>query len=84
MACKIDLELMLDEGGFVDATEIVGFTLDKGPEVSLAPEPYWISMFSSSLLVGAASKLSVSNTFVTYGYLNTKPPTLLIILLQSL
>ena len=32
---KIYLESMLDEGGFGAATGV--FTLDKGPEVSLAP-----------------------------------------------
>ena len=39
---------MLDESGFVDATEIGGFTLYKGLELSLAPEPFFISNFPSS------------------------------------
>ena len=34
---KTYLESMLDESGFGAATEMGGFTLDKGPEVSLAP-----------------------------------------------
>ena len=33
---KTDFESMLDESGFGAATKIGGFTLDKGPEVSLA------------------------------------------------
>ena len=36
---KKDLESMSDESGFGAATEIGGVTLDKGSEVSLAPEP---------------------------------------------
>ena len=31
---KPDLESMLDESGFVGVTEMGGFALDKGPEVS--------------------------------------------------
>ena len=34
---KTYLESMLDEGGFCSAIEMGGFTLDKGPEVSLVP-----------------------------------------------
>ena len=34
---NIYVESMLDESGFGAATEMGGFALDKGPEVSLAP-----------------------------------------------
>ena len=34
---KTDLESMSDEGYFSSDTEMGGFTLKKGPEVSLAP-----------------------------------------------
>ena len=47
MVGKTDLESMLDESGFGAATEMGGFTLDKGPEVSLAPESFWTSIFVS-------------------------------------
>ena len=46
---------MLDESGFGADTEIGGFTLDKGPEVSLAPELFWTPIFTSSASVGAAA-----------------------------
>ena len=84
MVGKTDLDYMSIESGFGAATEMGGFALDKGPEVSLAPEPFLISIFTSSTLVGAASKRSVSTTFLYSGYLNTNPPTLLLLLLQSL
>ena len=76
---KTYLESMLDESDFGAATEIGGFTLDKGPKVSLKPEPFWTSIFTSLVLVGAAAKRSFSTTFVPSGSLHTKPPTLLLI-----
>ena len=48
---KIDLESMLDESGFGATTEIGGFVMKKIPEVSLAPETFWISIFTSSVSV---------------------------------
>ena len=39
---------MLDESGFGAATEMGGFTLDKGSEVSLEPETFWTPIFTSS------------------------------------
>ena len=60
---KTDLESILDENGFGAATEMGVFTLDKGPEVSLLPEPFWIYIFNSSEPVGEATKITVSNTF---------------------
>ena len=80
---RIDLESMLDESGFGASTEMGGIELDKGPEVSLAPEPFRTSIFTSSSLVGAGAKRSVSTTFFPSGFLNTKPPTLLLLPLQS-
>ena len=68
---KIDLESMLDESGFGAATEMGGFALDKGPEVSLSPEPSWTSTFTSSASIRASDNPSVSNTFFPSGYLNT-------------
>ena len=59
---KKDLESMLYEIGFGADTEMVGFALNKGQEVSLAPEPLWIYIFNSSASFGAATKLSVSKT----------------------
>ena len=38
MVVKIYLESMSDESIFGAATEMVGFEIDKGPELSLAPE----------------------------------------------
>ena len=84
MVGKKDLESMLDESGFGAATEMLGFVLDKGPEVSLAPEPFWISIFDSSSSVAAVDKKYVSNISVPSGSLNTKPPTLMLLSLQSL
>ena len=84
MVGKIDLEYMLDESGFGAATEMGGFTLDKGPEVSLVPEPFWISIFTSSTSIGADAKRSVSNIFFSSSSLNTKPQKPLLILLRSL
>ena len=75
---------MLDEGGFGAATEMGVFALDKGPEVSLAPETFWFSIFTSSSSFVTSTILSVSNTFVPSGSPNTKPTTLLLLLLQSL
>ena len=69
---------------FGDATEMGGFTLDKGPEVSLVPEFFWISIFNSSDSVEAATKLSISNIFFSSGSLNTKPSTLILLSLQYL
>ena len=40
MVGKIDIESMLDESGFGAATDMGGFALDKGPEVSLEPEHF--------------------------------------------
>ena len=53
---KTDLESMLDESGFGAATKMGGFALDKLPEVSLAPETFWTSIFNSSSSVGAYAK----------------------------
>ena len=63
MVGKTDLESMSDESGFGAATEMGGFALDKDPEVSLVPEPFWTSIFTSSSSFGADVKQSVSNTF---------------------
>ena len=84
MVGKKDLDSMLDESGFGAATEMGGLTLDKSLEVSLAPEPFWTSIFTSSASVGSATKLSVLTNFFPYGPLNTNPPILMILLLQSL
>ena len=54
---------MLDESGFGAGTEMGGFALDKGPEVSLAAEPFGTLIFASSQSVEIADKLSVSTTF---------------------
>ena len=51
MVGKKDIESMLDESGFGASTEMVGFTLDKVPELSLVPEPFWTSIFNSSASV---------------------------------
>ena len=61
MVGKKYLESMLGESGFGAATEVRGFVLDKGPEVSLTPEPLWTYIFASSASVGASDKRSVSN-----------------------
>ena len=58
---------MLDESGFDAATEMVGFTLEKVPEVSLAPEHFWISIFTESESVEEAAEKSVPNTFFPSG-----------------
>ena len=63
MVGKTYLESMLDESGFGAVTEIGGFALDKGLEVSMALEPFWTSVFTSSSSVVATSKQSLSNTF---------------------
>ena len=42
------LESMSDENVFGAATEMGEFALDKGPELSLAPEPFWKSILTSS------------------------------------
>ena len=84
MIGKTYLESILDESGFGAPTEMGGFTLDKVSEVSLAPEPFWTFIFTSSALVGADYKRSVSTNFVPSGSLNTNPPTLMLPLLQSL
>ena len=62
MVGKTDLESMLDQSGFGAATEMGGFALDKGPEVSLAPEPFYTSISTSSSSIVAAAKMSFSNT----------------------
>ena len=79
MVGKTDLESMLDESFFGASTEIGGFALDKGPEVSLALEPFWTSIFTSLALEGA-----VSTTFCPSSYLNKNPPTQLLLMLQSI
>ena len=84
MVGKTYIESMLDESGFGAVTEMVGFTLEKGPEVFLVPEPFWTSIFNSSALVGSAAKRCVSNTFVPSYNLNTNPSTLMLILMQCL
>ena len=56
MVSKAYLESVLDESSSGAATEMVGFTLEKFPEVSLAPEPFGVSIFTSSAFVGAADK----------------------------
>ena len=84
MVIKTDLDSMLDESDFGASTEMGGFALDKIPEVSLAPEYFWMSKFTSSASFGAAVKLSVSNNFCPSGSLNTKLPTLRLLLMQSL
>ena len=47
---------MLDESGFGAATKMGGLALDKGPEVSLSPETFGTSIFTSSASVGEAAK----------------------------
>ena len=47
MVGKTDLESMLYESAFGAATEMGGFALDKVPQVSLAQEPFWKSIFVS-------------------------------------
>ena len=84
MVSKTHLMSILDDSGFGVATEMGVFALDKGLEVSLVPEPFCTYIFKSSALVVAADKISVSTTFVPYSSLNTKPQTLLLLLLQSL
>ena len=84
MVAKTDLESMLDESGFGAAAETGGFALYKGSEVSLVPEPFLTPIFNSSTSVGAAAKISISTNFVPSDPLNTNPPTLLLIRLQSL
>ena len=63
MVGRIYLDSMLDEGGSCAATEMGGFALDKGPEVSLAPEPFWKSISTSLELVRADVKQSVLGIF---------------------
>ena len=53
---KTYLDSMLDESCFGAATEMGGFALDKGPELSLAPEHFGTSIFTSSASVGGADK----------------------------
>ena len=59
MVGKTYLGAMLDDSGFDAATKMGGFALSKVPEVSLVPESFWTSIFSSTSLVGAADKRSV-------------------------
>ena len=56
MVDKVYVESMLDESGFGATTEMGEFTLDKGPELSLVPENFGASIFTSSALVVAADK----------------------------
>ena len=53
---KENLESMLDKSGFGAATEMVGFPLDKGPEVSFSLESFCKSIFTSSALFRAVYK----------------------------
>ena len=46
MVGKTYLDSMVDESGFGAAAEMGGFPLDKGPEVSLAPETFLTSIFN--------------------------------------
>ena len=84
MVVKTDLESMLDESAFGAATEMGEFALDKGPEVSLAREHFWTSIFASSASVGGSAKRSVSTTLAPTGSLNKKRPTPMLPPLQSL
>ena len=45
---NIYIESVLDAIGFGSPTEMGLFTLNKGPEVSLSPEPLWGFIFASS------------------------------------
>ena len=81
MVRKTDLESMLGKGGFGSATEMGGFVLYKGPELSLVSEYFCTSIFTSSASVGAADKQSVLNICFPSDSLNPKPPTLLLIML---
>ena len=56
MVSKTYLEFMSDESGFGATPELVGFALEKGPELSLAPENFRTLTFTSSALVGSAYK----------------------------
>ena len=53
---KIDLESMQDESSFGAATEMGGYLLEKGLELSLTTENVWTSILTSSELLGADSK----------------------------
>ena len=75
---------MLDESGFGADTEMGGFVLYKFPELYLVSESFWRFIFTSSASVRSTYKRSVSNTFVPSDSLNTKPPTILLLLLQYL
>ena len=63
MVVKIDIESMLDKSGFGAATEMGGFSLDKVPYVSLAPEYFCVSIFTSSASLILDAKQSISTIF---------------------
>ena len=84
MVGKTHLDSMLDESGFGAATKMVVFVLYKVLEVSLVTEPFWTSIFTSSISIRADAKQSVSNNFVPSDSLNTNPKTPLMLLLQFL
>ena len=82
MVVKKYLDSMLDQSGFGDANEMGELKLEKVPEVSLAPEPFWAPIFASSEYIGGAAKKSVSTTSPPYVSLYKKPPTILLLQLQ--
>ena len=83
MVVKTDLYSMLDESGFGAATEMGGFTLEI-PIIFLSNINVLDIHIHFISINGAAAKLSVSTTFLSSDFLNTKPPTLLLLPLQSL
>ena len=84
MVGKTDLDSMSGESGFGAATPMGGFAQEKGPDVSLALEPFWASIFTSSASVRGSDKQSISNTPPLSGYMNTNLPKILLLLLQYL
>ena len=60
---KTDIESMLDESDFGATTEMGGFVLES-LMIILLTRTFWTSIFTSSVLVGAAVDRSVSTTFV--------------------
>ena len=83
MVGKIYLESMMYESGFSAVTEMGVFAL-KNLRSILGTRFFWISIFTSSASVGESSKQSVSTTSIHSGSLNTNPPTLMLLLLQSI
>ena len=60
---KTDLDSMLNESGFGSATEMGVFAMES-PIITLVTRTFLASIFTLSVLVGAAANRSVSTTFV--------------------